>query len=46
MPVVLDRGPRGIADTVVALARERIVVAAAWREAAGALLVVCAAAAA
>jgi len=46
MPVVLDRGARCIADTLVALARVRIVVAATWREAAGARLVVYAAAAA
>jgi hypothetical protein len=46
MPVALDRGARGIADTLVALARDRIVVAAVWREAAGALLVVYAATAA
>jgi hypothetical protein len=32
MPVALDRGARGIADTLVALARDRIVVAATWRQ--------------
>ena len=46
MPVALDRGARGIADTLVALARDGIVVAATWRAVAGALLVVYAAAAA
>jgi hypothetical protein len=43
MPVALDRGARCIGDTLVALARDRIVVAATWRKAAGAPLVVYAA---